>query len=127
VVLEPEQKPKATEKPASPKPNLSSDEQSEALAAEVKPTDPVRDILAEDLRDTLLEKISNVATRARVLEQVAGEPLVEQIKFIKRWQKTQSPPAAAGQMPAGNVEKKLGFFERTPPDAALPQKAHRYS
>ena len=89
-------------------------------------SDPLRDLLAEDLRDTLLEKIPE-NMRAKVQEQVKGDSVLDQIKFIKRWSKIQPAAIPAGQLPQGADTRKLGFFERKPPESTQQTKTHRWA
>lgn len=112
--IKPSEKPRV--KPSEP----AKDESDHAQAAietltDSRPaqTDPLRDLLAEDLRDTLLEKITNSTMRGKVADQIKGDNVLDQIKFIKKWMKITPTAEAAGQLPNGQpAAKQLGFFER---------------
>ena len=70
-------------------------------------------VLAEDLRDTLLEKIKSESQRAKILAEIKGDEIADQITFVKRWLKTQPAPEAAGQLPAPGAEAaSKSLFER---------------
>ena len=126
-----EQKPSKPAK-ASPKPSEAAVEKDASVEAEAAiesieaPKDPLRDLLAEDLRDSLLEKITDENVRKQVLEQVKDEPVLEQIKFIKRYQKVKAAPVAAGQLPTGQQKVRVGFFERQPPGTSQAKQEHRW-
>ena len=90
----------------------------QAPAASQPPSDPLRDLLAEDLRDTLLEKLPE-SMRAKLTDAVKGDNILDQIKFIKRYSKLQ-PAAAPITLPVGNNSNPefdvVAFSERARKD-----------
>lgn len=86
---------------------------AQAPAPAAPAPDPLRDLLAEDLRDTLLEKIADPVMRQKVLDQIKDDPVLDQIKFVKKWTKVQPAPIAAGVLPApGQTAAPKSIFDQ---------------
>jgi hypothetical protein len=108
----------------APKDETSSEEA--AIQTLEAPKDPLRDLLAEDLRDTLLERITDEHTRKQIVEQIKDDNVLDQIKFIKKFSKVRHASQAAGQLATGNQNVKVGFFDRKPPETMVQKAEHRW-